>query len=96
MNLLEFVVVVWLLAIVLSWCASYGPEIYQEQKAVWQTSHPKQVEETDSELTVEMPIGSFDPETTVTLPKIEVNELQVVFVISKHSEPVTRRRHARI
>jgi hypothetical protein len=95
MNLLEFIVATSLLVVALSWFASYGPEIFQEKMVAWKTSHPNPIEEVDSELTVEMEVGSFDPETTVTLPKVEQNELQVVFVISKQPARNSHRRHAR-
>lgn len=89
MNVLEFVLVTSAVIVVAAWCADYGPEIYDEQKAAWQENHPKK--ERVSENTVTMPVGSFDPETTTKIRKFDIQE---IIVLSR--PPVSRGRHARV
>jgi hypothetical protein len=62
-----------------AWTCDFGPEIYAEQRAAWKVAHPKK-EKFNPEHTISMPVGSFDPDITMTLKKIE---------------PPVRRRHAK-
>jgi hypothetical protein len=94
MNLLGFVILTSLGCTAIAWACDFGPEIYQEQKTAWLEKHPKK-EKTDPELTVQLPVGSFDPDTTMTLPKIKKYELQTVFVMNKRPAVHARGRHAR-
>jgi hypothetical protein len=98
MNVLEFVLVSWLVSIATAWCFEYAPEIYREQKAAWQKRH--QITAEDVEATVEIPKPTFDPEKTMKmkLPKVkkqEKFELPMTFVVMKLPAVITRRRHAK-
>jgi hypothetical protein len=93
MNVLEFVLVAWIGCVALVWIYDYGPEIYVEQKTEWRKSHPKK--ERVSENTVTLPVGSFDPDSTMKLPKIRKDELQHVFVMSKRPVKPAHGRHAK-
>lgn len=100
MNVFVFVSLVWLLIVALICAADFGPGLYFEHKI--------QAEETaalqkgmDSELTQEMPAGSFDPDETMKLAlyrehQVEtINENALLFVINKRHAPPGRRRHAK-
>lgn len=90
MNVLEFILLGWLGCTAFAWLFDFGPEICQEQHIAWREKHPKK-EKRDPELTVEMAVGSFDPDTTMKLPRIK-HEIQDVFVINKRPH---HGRHAR-
>ena len=106
-NVLSFVLTVWAIATFAAWCFDYLPEIYRE----W--DNKKQVEAAlkrereiqalrdsyNSEITVEMPGGSFDPDETMKLSvkkfrKNQEKEFQVVFMFD-NKPPKPRRRHAK-
>jgi hypothetical protein len=95
MNVLEFVVLAWIGCTVLAVACDFGPGIYKEQRVAWAERHPKKVK-NDPELTVQMPVGSFDPDTTMKIPKIQKHELQYVFVMNKRPEAPRRGRHAKV
>lgn len=92
-NILVFVLVVSLGCVAVAWAWSFGPEIYDEQKIAWRVKHPKK-EKADPEITVQLPVGSFDPDTTMSLPRVKKHELRSIFVI--HKRLAARGRHARI
>jgi hypothetical protein len=94
MNLLEFVLVAWVGCMVITVACDVGTDVYQEQKTAWLEKHPKTVK-ADPEITVQLPVGSFDPDTTMKLPKIQKYELQNVFVMNKRPEKSSRGRHAK-
>lgn len=90
LNLLEFVVYAWFLIIGVKLTLDNAPEYYGRAKDAFQAKFPKK---TDPELTVELPVGSFDPDETMKLPRIKKGK-QVVFVV-KAPEALPRRRHAK-
>jgi hypothetical protein len=92
MNLVMFVLVVWMIIIAIVWCIEHLPDVFRERRA---TREKNIALEFDSELTVKMPGGSFDPDETMrlTAPKIKQQKnLEFVFFIPAK---VTRRRHAK-
>lgn len=91
MNVLEFTLVAWTGCVFVAVACDFGPEIYDEKKAAWQKKHEK----TDPELTVQMPVGSFDPDTTMKLPRVK-HELPIVVLMGKKSEKTSHGRHARV
>jgi hypothetical protein len=92
-HLLESVLAGWLLVVAIAWFCDNGPEIYTEKKTAWLERHPRK--ENDPEMTVELPAGSFDPDATIKLPKVEKFELQTVFVIGKFPKKKPHGRHAK-
>lgn len=90
LNLFEFVVYSWLLVSFLAWLCDNGPELSQNAKAAYREKFPKK---TNPETTVEMPVGSFDPDETMKLPRIKKG-IQVVH-ITKSPVDLPRRRHAK-
>lgn len=89
LNVLEFVLVAWGGCVAMAVACDVGSEVYQEQKQAWREKHPKNEE---SETTTEMPVGSFDPETTISIPKIQKQTPESVFIIYKRPAG----RHAKI
>lgn len=94
LNVLEFTIVAWAGCTAVAWACDFGPEIYDEQKAAWRVKHPKK--EKVSENTITLPVGSFDPDATMKIPRVRKNELQHVFVIGKKPEKPAHGRHAKI
>lgn len=101
-NVLIFVLVVWLWIVIVAWIADNLPEIYVRWKMMSEAAEVLQ-KDRESELTVEMPAGSFDPDETMQLAihkyrtaKIEeLSEIKGLFVIDKRHAPAGRRRHAK-
>lgn len=100
MNLLVFVVLTWIAIVVGLVIADNLPDVWHQHQVVVAdaTAQKKQ----DSELTVEMPAGSFDPDETMQLALYReyVREKMVVglpalFVIDKRHAVPGRRRHAK-
>lgn len=94
MNVLVFVLTCWVAATFLAWMFDYGPEIYREQEAAYRRAHPKT--RYESELTIEMAVGSFDPDETMKLHKVRKEDLELLFVMKKTPEKPIRRRHAKM
>jgi len=88
MNVLEFTVATSIIVVALALACDFGPEVYAEQKATWKSKHPK------NEITVEMPVGSFDPDTTMKIPRIKKHEIPDVFIMVKR--PASSGRHAKV
>lgn len=88
MNVLEFTFVAWIGCVALALVWDFGPEVYAEQKATWKSKHAK------SEITVEMPVGSFDPDSTMKFPRVKKHEIPEVFIMTKR--PASTGRHAKV
>lgn len=82
LNILEFVVTAWAGCVATALVCDIGPETYHEKKYAWREKHPKK-EESYPELTVQMPVGSFDPETTMKILKIQKQNPEPISIISK-------------
>lgn len=109
-NVLVFVVLVWLIIIAITWFADnvsvlYNNLLFFTKRTKFWNVHiaPKfRKAPVDPELTVEIPIGSYDPEETMKLAcltdvdVISVGQPQVIFLFEKRHAPPGRRRHAKV
>lgn len=95
LNILEFTIMAWMGSILLSLICSFGPEVYKEQKAAWRTRHPRKEKKEDPERTITMPSGSWDPDTTLALPRVYKLELPQAVVVCNRPTRIRHGRHAR-
>lgn len=101
MNLLLFVVLTWVVIVAVLWLMDNIPEVWEQYRMIVEAAE-KNRKKYDSELTAEMPVGSFDPDETMKLavfrsdPENVIVGLPTVFVINKRHAPPGRRRHAKV
>jgi hypothetical protein len=109
MNVFEFCLYFWLSVTAIAWCSDYAYELGQntvvhiQRMKFWNDCVVSRFSKKkhDPELTVEIPVGSFDPDETMKLALfkhkdgVDSGKTEVVFVFEKRHAPPGRRRHAK-